>query len=96
MLFFRGAAWETANYGVDFAFSDTATGFYTGNATDEPRLLSTELTGLTGPGHNSVVTDAGGQDYVVYHAWNVGCTKRQMFTEWLDWSDGFPRRAGVV
>lgn len=90
-LLFSGAAWESANYGVDWAVSDTVRGVYTGEATDKPRLLSTELTGLTGPGHNSVVTALSGDDFLVYHAWNDAHTKRQMYTDRLVWTPE-PRR----
>lgn len=92
-LLFSGAAWESANYGVDYAVADAVRGPYFGEATDKPRLLSTELTGLAGPGHCSVVTAPDGTDYLVYHAWNDAHTKRQMFIEPLLWTSDGPRRA---
>ncbi|MBC8135884.1 MAG: family 43 glycosylhydrolase [Fibrella sp.] len=91
-LFFSGAWWETESYGVDWAVADTATGPYFDEATDKPRLLSTALTGLRGPGHNSVVTDPNGDDYLVYHAWNAEHTKRQMYIDRLVWTEEGPHR----
>ena len=94
-LLFSGSAWTTANYGVDYAVADTVRGPYTGEATDKPRLLSTELTGLAGPGHNSMVTTPSGDDYLVYHAWNAAHTKRQMHIERLFWTPDGPRRGAI-
>jgi arabinan endo-1,5-alpha-L-arabinosidase len=59
-----------------------------------------------GPGHNSVVTDAAGQDWFVYHAIDRGdpyldqpnplnINKRPMLLDRLDWVGGWPSvRAG--
>ncbi len=52
-----------------------------------------------GVGHNAVVTDFSGQDWIVYHgvdanspyyAGNVGYTKRPALLDPLDWRDGWP------
>lgn len=52
-----------------------------------------------GTGHNAVVTDFAGQDWIVYHAvdqndpyyaGNVGYTKRPGMIDPLDWLDGWP------
>jgi arabinan endo-1,5-alpha-L-arabinosidase len=52
-----------------------------------------------GAGHNAVVTDFSGQDWIVYHAvdrfdpyyaGNVGYTKRPGLIDPLDWKDGWP------
>lgn len=59
-----------------------------------------------GTGHNSVVTDLAGQDWLVYHAINrhdpyldppeldgvnlVGVNERPMLLDRLDWIDGWP------
>ena len=55
-----------------------------------------------GPGHNAVFTDAGGQDWTVYHAVNVddpyftpgGINKRPVLLDPLDWVDGWPTVRG--
>jgi arabinan endo-1,5-alpha-L-arabinosidase len=57
-----------------------------------------------GPGHNSVVTDAGGTDWIVYHAVDVRQsrtrpedevnTRRVMLIDRLVWENGWPRVAG--
>lgn len=54
------------------------------------------------PGHNSVLTDAAGVDWIVYHAidptnrWNPGgrFVRRPMLYDRLEWVDGWPRVAG--
>jgi beta-xylosidase len=58
-----------------------------------------------GPGHNGVVTDLSGQDYLVYHAIDHntpyldqvgGVNRRPMLIDRLDWVDGWPVvRAGA-
>ncbi len=56
-----------------------------------------------GTGHNAVVTDYGGQDWIVYHAvdsadpyyaGSVGYTKRPGLIDPLDWQDGWPTVRG--
>lgn len=57
-----------------------------------------------GPGHHDVLTDFGGQQWIVYHAIDrhapyfdgaVGFTKRPALLDPLDWVDGWPTvRAG--
>jgi len=58
------------------------------------------------PGHNSVFTDAAGQDWIAYHAINVGrpymkeviggdrSVRRVMLIDRLVWRDGWPRVEG--
>jgi arabinan endo-1,5-alpha-L-arabinosidase len=58
-----------------------------------------------GPGHHAVMTDAAGQDYIVYHGidrnvpWLTepfGINRRPMLIDRLDWIGGWPRtRAGA-
>ncbi len=52
-----------------------------------------------GPGHNAVVTDYDGQQWIFYHAVDqndpyvpgqVGYTRRQLLMDPLDWRDGWP------
>ncbi|MDT4997165.1 MAG: hypothetical protein QOD45_1233, partial [Pseudonocardiales bacterium] len=57
-----------------------------------------------GAGHNAIVTDLSGQDWIVYHAINRadpylngtdGINERPMLIDRLDWIDGWPKvRAG--
>ncbi|GAA0574662.1 family 43 glycosylhydrolase [Kribbella sandramycini] len=58
-----------------------------------------------GPGHHAFITDAAGQDHIVYHAidrnnaWLTdpfGINRRPMLIDRIDWIDGWPRtRAGA-
>ncbi|WP_350279906.1 family 43 glycosylhydrolase [Kribbella sp. HUAS MG21] len=58
-----------------------------------------------GPGHHAFMTDAAGQDHIVYHAidrgtpWLTnpfGINRRPMLIDRIDWVDGWPRtRAGL-
>ena len=58
------------------------------------------------PGHNSVITDAAGQDWIAYHAINVkrpymtkstggdSSVRRVMLIDRIDWRDGWPTVEG--
>ena len=58
-----------------------------------------------GPGHHAFITDAAGQDHIVYHAidrgtpWLTnpfGINRRPMLIDKIDWINGWPRtRAGL-
>lgn len=62
-------------------------------------VLSMNGNRWVGPGHNTVVTDLAGQDWIVYHAVDrndpyfagaVGFTKRPVLMDALDWVNGWP------
>jgi arabinan endo-1,5-alpha-L-arabinosidase len=62
-------------------------------------VLSMNGNRWVGPGHNTVVTDLAGQDWIVYHAIDrndpyfageVGFTKRPVLLDALDWVNGWP------
>jgi len=56
------------------------------------------------PGHNSIVTDARGRDWIAYHAVDANRTRtkptddvntrRVMLIDRIEWRDGWPRIAG--
>ncbi|ANE43750.1 arabinan endo-1 5-alpha-L-arabinosidase [Deinococcus puniceus] len=74
----------------------------------DPRTGGTPLISMNGnrwvgPGHNAVFTDAGGQDWTMYHAIDLndpyftpgGVNKRPVLLDPLDWVDEWPTvRAG--
>ncbi|WP_407569670.1 family 43 glycosylhydrolase [Deinococcus altitudinis] len=73
----------------------------------DPRVGGTPVISMNGnrfvgPGHNAVFTDAGGQDWTVYHAVDVndpyftpgGVNKRPALLDPLDWVDGWPTVRG--
>jgi len=60
-------------------------------------LTATEGTLFAGPGHNDVVTDDGGADWLVYHAIEVehpalptGGVRRPLMIDRIVWQDGWP------
>jgi arabinan endo-1,5-alpha-L-arabinosidase len=62
-------------------------------------VLSMNGNRWVGPGHNTVITDLAGQDWIVYHAIDrndpyfagaVGFTKRPVLMDALDWVIGWP------
>ena len=53
---------------------------------------------FVGPGHNAIVTDASGQDWMLYHAVDLnkpyfanGWTRRPVMLDAIDWVNGWPR-----
>ena len=93
--FYSGGRWENETYGVDYAASSSVLGPYedSGEAAGA-RVLRTGQGGLIGPGHNTIVTGPQGKDYVAFHAWDKGMTKRQMYLAPLTWTTDGPRVEG--
>ncbi|MEC5148840.1 glycoside hydrolase family 43 protein [Cryobacterium sp. GrIS_2_6] len=90
-MFFSGGSWEGDNYGVSFARAEHPLGPWHHDARSEPDVLSTALTGLAGPGHNSLVTGPAGEIDIAYHAWDATRTVRQAYIEEIIWSDAGPQ-----
>ncbi|HJR07470.1 MAG TPA: glycoside hydrolase family 43 protein [Pyrinomonadaceae bacterium] len=107
-LFFSGdnCCGDKAHYAVMVARSRSATGpFKTlAQATGEPQSIILELnTRFIAPGHNSVVRDAAGDDWIVYHAIDAGKrnvetniagdrdVRRIMLMDRLVWRRDWPR-----
>lgn len=90
--FYSAGRWENATYGVDYAVADHVLGPYSdaGNGTGA-RVLHTAAGARIGPGHNSLVTDPDGRDYLAFHAWDAGLTARRLFVERLYWTAEGPR-----
>lgn len=64
-------------------------------------VLTTNGNRWVGPGHNAVITDAAGQDWMIYHAIDVdkpyfkgSWTRRPVLMDPIDWVDGWPRVRG--
>lgn len=61
-------------------------------------VLSANGNRWVGPGHNTVITDPAGQDWMIYHAVDrtspyftgTPSTKRPLLMDPLDWADGWP------
>jgi arabinan endo-1,5-alpha-L-arabinosidase len=102
-LFYSGdnCCGAKANYAVMVARSRRATGPF--EQKPEPIILQKNARWIA-PGHNSVVTDRKGQDWIVYHAVDVNRprekpaddlnTRRIMLIDRIDWRGGWPVIAG--
>jgi beta-xylosidase len=91
VLFFSGGSWEGAGYGVSVATAPHPLGPWTHEPREAADLLSTELTGLLGPGHNSVLRLDDGTDVIAFHAWDAVGGSRRMHIEPLRWEAGTPK-----
>ncbi|MDQ0058758.1 family 43 glycosylhydrolase [Paenibacillus harenae] len=63
----------------------------------------TEAEKFVGPGHNSIITDDNGTDWIVYHAIDVnypkfghGASRRPLMIDELVWKDGWPEADGAL
>jgi arabinan endo-1,5-alpha-L-arabinosidase len=108
-LFYSGdnCCGPKANYAVMVARSRSAFGPFETleHATGKPHSIILEKRGhWIAPGHNSIVTDAAGQDWIVYHAVDERHprdkptdelnTRRVMLIDRIEWRHGWPIIAG--
>jgi arabinan endo-1,5-alpha-L-arabinosidase len=104
-LFYSGdnCCGPDAEYGVMVARSDTATGpFVTLEQAKGVRhsLMLSKSERWLAPGHNTIVTDEGGQDWIVYHAIDADRprqrqedeinSRRILLIDRIEWRDGWP------
>ncbi|HVM31008.1 MAG TPA: family 43 glycosylhydrolase [Candidatus Limnocylindrales bacterium] len=68
-LFYSAHDYNSEHYAVGYATSDTVTGPYA-EAEENPILTSDGS--AAGPGGQAVITDANGDLWVYYHAWDAG------------------------
>jgi len=88
--FYSGANWQTPRYGVDYVVADNPLGPYSEGG-DRARVLSGIPGHVRGPGHHSIVTGPDGHtQYVLYHAWDVGMTQRELCLDKLEWTEAGP------
>jgi GH43 family beta-xylosidase len=90
-LFYSGGAWTGPGYGVSWAVADHPLGPWTEPDAAGPALMRSRPGELEGPGHNSIAVGPGGQDYLVYHAWDRQRTARRMCVDRLEWTPDGPR-----
>ncbi|WP_425148712.1 glycoside hydrolase family 43 protein [Deinococcus sp.] len=68
-LLYSGGSYNDGSYAVGYATSPHLLGPY---RKADPNPLVVTKGAAVGPGHQSVVRDAAGQDWLVYHAWTAG------------------------
>ena len=91
--FFSGGAWREPNYGVGYAVAEHPLGPWTVTE-PEPTILRTVPDVVLGPGHASLTSSPGGDDYIVYHAWAPDRGARLMRIDRLEWTPEGPRCDG--
>lgn len=94
-LFYSANDYGGAAYAVGYARCEGPLGPCE-KAAENPILASRlEPPLVVGPGHQTIFTDAAGQEWLVYHAWEVTSAglrgnRRQVYLDRLDWADGRP------
>ena len=76
ILLYSGGNWQTPGYGVAVAHAPHPLGPWTEEPDAEPLITSTG-TGLSGPGHCSVLTDDSGRLHLFLHAWDPTSNRRR-------------------
>lgn len=95
-LFYSGNAYYDGRYAVGVARASAPLGPYAKAAA--PIVVTGGA--WVGPGHNSVVQGPGGDDYLVYHAWQQGHVNgpgdsRKLLVDQIVWRDGWPAVPGA-
>lgn len=86
-------------YAVMIARADSPTGPFERRHNDHALLEANDM--WLGPGHNAIVTDGAGDDWIVYHAIDpdhpfqpaIDAVRRPMLIDRLTWNNGWPELA---
>jgi beta-xylosidase len=90
--FYSGGCYENDTYGVDYLVADRVLGPWEEIGRERgPQVTRTIPGKVVGPGHCSIVSAADGErDFIVYHAWDLGMSRRQMWIDPLIWTPDGP------
>jgi len=91
---YSAGSWLNESYTVGWAVADSPLGPWTEPDIDRSRLLTSVPGHVRGPGHNSVVTTRGGNDLIVYHAWDEAVERRQLWIDTIEWTPDGPVTKG--
>lgn len=91
-LFFSANDYASFNYAVGYAACKTPLGPCTAGKTNP--ILGSKCK-AAGPGGETIVTDAAGQTWMLYHAWSAQAVGdptvgRELWLDRLDWKNGVP------
>ena len=93
---YSGGRWSGERYGVGFAVADHPLGPWRDDfAVNGPTVLRGIAGKVIGPGHTSVTRTPDDSGHIlVYHAWDIGMTRRRMCIDPLIWTPEGPRCDG--
>lgn len=84
VLLYSANDYSGDQYATGYATADRLLGPY---RKAEGPLLTTESTGVSGPGGQDVVTDADGRTFIAFHAWDPAHVARYLHVTGLDLTD---------
>ena len=87
VLFYSANSYGGGDYATGYAVADRLKGPY--RKADEP-FLTTDGTGVIGPGGQDVVVNDEGETFLVVHGWDPAVVYRGMYVLPLTWRDGRP------
>lgn len=88
-LYFSSGSW-TKNGGTPYQLHVARSTSPTGPFKEQPKPILTGNGQFTHTGHNSIVTDGAGTDYVVYHAYPKGSSDRAVMMDPIVYKAGWP------
>jgi arabinan endo-1,5-alpha-L-arabinosidase len=88
-LCYSAGNWHDASYGVGLAVADSPLGPWQ-LVREGAAFVDSPSSGLTGPGHNSLVSDLEGTDHAVFHAWDSSWSRRRPYVVPVGWTPEGP------
>lgn len=88
---YSGGCWKNDSYGVDFVTAPSPLAAYANDRPEAPRVLRSDGSHVSGPGHNSLVQGPDGRTYIAYHAWDREREARRFCLDLLEWTEEGPR-----
>jgi arabinan endo-1,5-alpha-L-arabinosidase len=87
LLFYSANDYAGEHYATGYATAQRLTGPYVKAAAP---LLTTDGTGVTGPGGQDIVSEPSGATHIVFHGWDPAVIYRGMYVEELAWKGDVP------
>jgi len=87
LLFYSANSYPGGDYATGYAVADRLTGPY---RKADDAFLTTDGTGVTGPGGQDVVETSQGKTFLVLHGWDPALVYRGMYVLPLSWRDDRP------
>ncbi len=90
-LFYSDGRWDAKGGAEDYALKVARSASPDGPFEKLGAPILQQGNGYAGTGHNSIVTDDAGQDWLMYHAWGADhSTGRVLMMDPIEWRDGWP------
>jgi len=89
-LYFSTGQWDKSAGGTPYELHVARSKDPTGGFTEQKQAILKGNKSFTHPGHNSVITDASGTDFLVYHAYPKGKDYRAVLLDKIEYKNDWP------